>query len=333
MVKWRYMDSMHHRRNAGQKTKHGFTIVELLIVIVVIGILAAITIIAYNGITQKARVASVMSDLENASKVLKIDQTLNSIYPTGMDCSASPAAGTECLKSTAGVSYSNYIAVNGLTSSLYCLTATVGSVNYYATQDSAPTPGLCAANIITNPSFETTVNDWWNNFGAGGAGTAAQSTVSPVSGNYVKRMTWTTAPTGVIQTGINQTPIGYAVKPGKMYTFSFSLRQSWSSSEMASIIFKDASSNTVGSLSGSPVVMTVGQWSRISVSFTAPANAVFYSIYNQSTSGLPVVGSTLDIDAAMLTESPALLTYGDGDTAGWAWSGSAHSSISVGPAQ
>lgn len=30
--------------------KRGFTIVELLIVIVVIGILAAITIVAYNGI-------------------------------------------------------------------------------------------------------------------------------------------------------------------------------------------------------------------------------------------------------------------------------------------
>ena len=30
--------------------KHGFTIVELLIVIVVIAILAAITVVAYNGI-------------------------------------------------------------------------------------------------------------------------------------------------------------------------------------------------------------------------------------------------------------------------------------------
>lgn len=35
--------------------KAGFTIVELLIVVVVIGILAAITIVAYNGIQQRAR--------------------------------------------------------------------------------------------------------------------------------------------------------------------------------------------------------------------------------------------------------------------------------------
>lgn len=38
----------------------GFTIVELLIVIVVIGVLAAITIVAYNGIQDRARMASAL---------------------------------------------------------------------------------------------------------------------------------------------------------------------------------------------------------------------------------------------------------------------------------
>ena len=42
--------------------KAGFTIVELLIVIVIIGILAAITIVAYNGIQQRAQAATVQSD-------------------------------------------------------------------------------------------------------------------------------------------------------------------------------------------------------------------------------------------------------------------------------
>lgn len=43
----------------------GFTIVELLIVIVVIGILAAITIVSYTGVTARANESSVQSDLRN----------------------------------------------------------------------------------------------------------------------------------------------------------------------------------------------------------------------------------------------------------------------------
>lgn len=48
--------------------RHGFTIVELLIVIVVIAILAAITIVSYNGVTQRSQAAAVASDLRATFK-------------------------------------------------------------------------------------------------------------------------------------------------------------------------------------------------------------------------------------------------------------------------
>tara|TARA_B100000378_G_scaffold216950_1_gene180078 strand:- start:512 stop:1012 length:501 start_codon:yes stop_codon:yes gene_type:complete len=46
----------------------GFTIVELLIVIVVIAILAAITIVAYTGIQNRAYDSAVQSDITNFAK-------------------------------------------------------------------------------------------------------------------------------------------------------------------------------------------------------------------------------------------------------------------------
>jgi prepilin-type N-terminal cleavage/methylation domain-containing protein len=54
-----------HSMWAKQKRQSGFTIVELLIVIVVIGILAAITIVSFNGVTAKAKFVGYQSDLKN----------------------------------------------------------------------------------------------------------------------------------------------------------------------------------------------------------------------------------------------------------------------------
>jgi general secretion pathway protein G len=61
--------------------QHGFTIVELLIVIVVIGILAAIVIVAYNGVQGRAYDSSVKDDFRNVSQLLQNYQTTNGHLP------------------------------------------------------------------------------------------------------------------------------------------------------------------------------------------------------------------------------------------------------------
>ena len=50
----------------------GFTIIELLVVIVVIAILASITLVSYSGIQQRAKVASVKSELRNMGQSMQI---------------------------------------------------------------------------------------------------------------------------------------------------------------------------------------------------------------------------------------------------------------------
>ena len=65
------------------RQQHGFTIVELLIVIVVIAILAAISIVAYIGIQNRAYDTSVQSDLAYLAKVAHFYNADNGTYPTG----------------------------------------------------------------------------------------------------------------------------------------------------------------------------------------------------------------------------------------------------------
>lgn len=91
-------------------SKRGFTIVELLIVIVIIGILAAITIVAYNGIQQRARDAKMASALQSAAKKAQADHTLNGTYPSVSELgnntdvsfamTADDAANTLCITGT-----------------------------------------------------------------------------------------------------------------------------------------------------------------------------------------------------------------------------------------
>lgn len=65
------------------KHQKGFTIVELLIVIVIIAILAAITVVAYNGIRERATDSMVKSDLDQATKQIALYRAQYDAYPVG----------------------------------------------------------------------------------------------------------------------------------------------------------------------------------------------------------------------------------------------------------
>lgn len=67
-------------------TTRGFTIVELLIVIVVIGILAAVSIVSYSGIQQRANSTKTVSALDAWIKALTLYKTDNGRWPSGLVC-------------------------------------------------------------------------------------------------------------------------------------------------------------------------------------------------------------------------------------------------------
>lgn len=65
-----------------KRASSGFTIVELLIVIVVIGILAALVVTTYNGIQKKARDTERKTDINALHGQIEAYQAQNGKYPS-----------------------------------------------------------------------------------------------------------------------------------------------------------------------------------------------------------------------------------------------------------
>jgi len=86
-----------------RKQEDGFTIVELLIVIVIIGILAALVIVAYTGIQNRARATKAETNasvVQKKAEAYAADDSLgNGVYPTTA-AAMSGASGTASLSGT-----------------------------------------------------------------------------------------------------------------------------------------------------------------------------------------------------------------------------------------
>jgi prepilin-type N-terminal cleavage/methylation domain-containing protein len=73
-----------YRFITNSKKSSGFTIVELLIVVVVIAILAAITIVSFNGVTKRANESSVQSSIRQIANQIDLYRIENGTYPPSL---------------------------------------------------------------------------------------------------------------------------------------------------------------------------------------------------------------------------------------------------------
>jgi prepilin-type N-terminal cleavage/methylation domain-containing protein len=65
-----------------KRKQQGFTVIELIVVLVVIGILASLIVFSYNGVRSRDRDALRQSDIDTLQSQLEVFYAENSRYPT-----------------------------------------------------------------------------------------------------------------------------------------------------------------------------------------------------------------------------------------------------------
>lgn len=154
----------------GYGKREGFTIVELLIVIVVIAILATISIVAYSGIQDRAHDSAIQSDLRNFGNLVTQQKALNGTYPAVL----TSALGIKFTRGAYGLDQQSKNARYCIDTSTdkFAIVAKSKSGNYYAfTSDdglkSVPTNtyGYYVCMLIglstTNPQQDGLTNTTW----------------------------------------------------------------------------------------------------------------------------------------------------------------------------
>ena len=317
----------------GTQKQTGFTIVELLIVVVVIAILAVITIVSFNGIQNRAKESAAKTTAAQATRKLALLTvgTGTDTYPTDKSAFLD-ATG---LKEEGGVTY-QYTATPDQKS--FCLTTTKDSISYYTSANSqSAVSGACAghgvggvapvANRFLDPTF------------SGGLGVANQSGTSTAivsyNGSPAAQATTTTASDASLR--LQLAAHRWAIDPGQTVYASATIYNATASARSFSLnirFYDTASTSNIGTqllITAAPVqLIAPGASYTFTVSGVAPAGTLSVGLNaNRTATTAPAVGDVYYIDNVYLSDSAG--GYADGNTPGWAWTGAPNASVSTGP--
>ncbi len=295
--------------------KQGFTIVELLIVVVVIAILAAITIVAYNGISNRAKDSAVQSAASQASKKVLAYAAVNSDgYPAVLD-DAGITNDTDTTYDYRFITTANVRA--------HCISATKHQTAWAVTNKSSGTvAGRCAANLVLNPSFELNTSGW---AAAGTAGTTLTRVTTEFNSG--------TASLQAVSNGVaaNQgvyTTARATVLPNLTYTASIWVKGESGKTMRLELGEMDATNTLIGARTNSATITANGSWQRLTATRTMGATAASADIVLRNSTA---VAHTFYVDGAMIDEGSSASVYNDGNNSAWTWAGTQNASASIGP--
>jgi type II secretion system protein G len=187
-------------------TSKAFTIVELLIVIVVIGVLAAITIVGYSAVINNANDKSVQADLAKIEDAIKLFNLDNNVYPSSnSDINAAMTKSTIAINKgsynvdttvitnhnvdycyTPGVGTSYTVIAMSKSKNIFYTSDSSGGVKQYAGSWASTATALCAAVAPTSTTYyrgyatdDTVTGPWRSWTGVGTTITSTNLAVNP----------------------------------------------------------------------------------------------------------------------------------------------------------
>ena len=298
----------------GYKNKAGFTIVELLIVVVVIAILAAITIVAYNGIQNRAKQSAAQSAASQVTKKVMSYAVLNADqYPATL-------AAVD-ISNSGDTSY-QYSVNNSGSSKTYCVTTTVNAISYFSSNaQTAPAVGACPGhgangvatitNLIKNPTGVGTVG-WFGMLG----GTTDTANVSFGSRSDWHRFSAPASGNRIMRIYVDLSDLENAAT----YTASALFANDSATTITFSLDFSDEGVNSVS--------LPAGETRRV---YSTGTRATYDSIYRfVDVDGIPY-GRSLLISELMVTKGTTQYNFGHGASPGWVWNGTTNNATSTGP--
>ena len=299
---------------------HGFTIVELVVVIVVIGILAGIVTVAYNAIIKDSRQETAKTDARGVAAAVMKYRSESGKYPWDLN-------GITLPSSESAIQYDG----NPITNT-FCVTASLkGEAWYIESGNSLPKQGTCVGHGVDGQSM---IVNYYKNPNM--ALTGAITTTGTASGQFMTNggmfgpsYARITVPSGSGGISLGGHSVDYIlVKPNKKYTISMYVRHNYGSDVYVNyrltVTFPNQSGTAMAIIQNRNV--RGGAWTRISHTVTTPTN------WNGTSAPRMQIGlsdSSVDVDGVMVTEGETLYPFRDGSSAGCAWSGAPDDSYSI----
>jgi prepilin-type N-terminal cleavage/methylation domain-containing protein len=177
--------------------KSGFSIVELIVVIVVMGILASVTIVSYGSWKHSTLSAAVKSDLNGVVSAMEDYRTFNNDYPSSIPTTFIPSSGVSLTVDSSSTA-TDYC-INGVSTKDTSITFYVAS----AKKDQGAIQGTCAdltgvtapgvpSNLVVISFAGSSVSLAWNAVAGAGNNYTAQCSYDAVFINNLQQSTQST---------------------------------------------------------------------------------------------------------------------------------------------